>query len=51
MRSLANTHWKTPLRLILDTETQPGWLGLPDPATLPAAFVIDYVRTWHPAAD
>ncbi len=51
LRSLANTHWKTPLRLILDTETQPEWLGLPDPATLPATFVIDYVRTWHPAAD
>lgn len=41
MRSLANTHWKTPLRLMLDPETQPGWLGLPDPATLPATFVID----------
>lgn len=47
LRTLANTHWKSPLRLILDTETHPDWLGLPDPAGLPAAFVIDYVRTWQ----
>lgn len=48
LRSLANTHWKSPLRLILDTETHPDWMGLPDPATLPAAFIVDYVRTWQP---
>jgi len=47
LRSLANTYWKTPLRLIFDTETHPGWMGLPDPAALPATFVIDYVRTWQ----
>ena len=50
LRTLANTHWKTPLRLILDTETHPDWLGLPDPAALPAAFMIDYVRTWQNTA-
>lgn len=50
LRTLANTHWKSPLRLILDTETHPDWMGLPDPEKLPAAFVIDYVRTWQPAA-
>lgn len=47
LRTLPNTHWKSPLRLILDTETHTDWLGLPDPAALPAAFIIDYVRTWQ----
>ncbi|MDB6071244.1 MAG: glycoside hydrolase family 16 [Verrucomicrobiales bacterium] len=47
LRSLANTHWKNPLRLILDTETHPDWMGLPDPAKLPAVFIVDYVRTWQ----
>ncbi len=47
LRTLANTHWKSPLRLILDTETHTDWLGLPEPASLPATFIIDYVRTWQ----
>jgi hypothetical protein len=31
-----------------DRETMPGWMVLPDPATLPdQPFLIDYVRTWQ----
>lgn len=31
-----------------DRETMPGWMTLPDPATLPdSPFVVDYVRTWQ----
>ena len=47
LRSLTNTYWKIPLRLILDTETHTDWLGLPPKESLPATFTIDYVRTWQ----
>jgi beta-glucanase (GH16 family) len=47
LRTLTNTHWKTPLRLMLDTGTHPEKLGLPDRADLPAVFTIDYVRSWQ----
>lgn len=31
-----------------DRETMPGWMALPDPATLPdLPFEIDYVRSWR----
>lgn len=31
-----------------DRETMPGWMALPDPATLPdLPFLVDYVRTWQ----
>lgn len=34
-----------------DRETMPGWMALPDPATLPdAPFEVDYVRSWAPPA-
>ena len=34
-----------------DRETMPGWMVLPDPATLPdRPFEIDYVRAWRRAA-
>ena len=33
-----------------DRETMPGWMGLPDPTTLPdRPFEIDYVRSWRAA--
>ena len=33
-----------------DRETMPGWMALPDPASLPdAPFVVDYVRAWQRA--
>ena len=35
-----------PLHVTLDAEVFTGWFGTPDPATLPAKFRIDYVRTW-----
>jgi hypothetical protein len=34
-----------------DRETMPGWMALPDPATLPdQPFLIDYVRSYAPPA-
>lgn len=46
MRQLNNTHWHQPLHMNFDSETFPTWFGLPDPATLPSTFSIDYVRSW-----
>lgn len=43
---LANTHWHQPLHLNFDTETMPDWFGLPEPATLPSVFAVDFVRAW-----
>ena len=34
-----------------DRETMPGWMSLPDPATLPdQPFLVDYVRSYAPPA-
>ena len=46
VRSLPNTHWHKPMRLIFDSETMPDWFGLPQDADLPSFFQVDYVRTW-----
>ena len=33
-----------------DRETMPGWMALPDPATLPdLPFEVDYIRSWRAA--
>lgn len=48
VRVLENTHWTQPLHLLLDTETMPGWFGLPEKSELPATHEIDYVRAWQP---
>ena len=46
VREMANTHWHQPLTLNFDSETMPDWFGLPDVATLPSTFSIDYIRAW-----
>ena len=46
VRELKNHHWHQALTLNFDSETMPDWFGLPDKATLPAVFSIDYVRAW-----
>lgn len=46
VRSMPNTHWHEPMRLIFDSETMPDWFGLPADADLPSTFQIDYVRAW-----
>jgi hypothetical protein len=55
VREQPNTHWHQPLALCLDSETFPGWFGLPTDDALPATFSIDYVRAWRrtdgPAAE
>ncbi len=32
--------------LIFDSETMPGWFGMPEDADLPSTFSVDYVRAW-----
>ena len=35
------------LGMDFDRETMPGWMALPDPATLPdVPFMVDYVRSY-----
>ena len=46
VRSMPNTHWNKPMRLIFDSETMPEWFGLPKDEDLPSFFQVDYVRVW-----
>jgi Glycosyl hydrolases family 16 len=46
VHEMKNTHWHQPLHTNFDSETMPDWFGLPDPASLPATFSIDYIRSW-----
>jgi hypothetical protein len=39
------------IRMDFDRETMPGWMALPDPATLPdKPFEVDWVRSWRKTA-
>jgi len=49
VRTVKNQYWHQPLTLNFDSETMPDWFGLPDAATLPATYSIDYVRSWKKA--
>ena len=44
---MENTHWHQPLSLNLDSETMPEWFGLPDEASLPSTFSVEYIRSWR----
>jgi len=46
VRSMPNTHWHQPQRLIFDSETMPDWFGLPKDEDLPSSFHVDYIRAW-----
>lgn len=49
VRSMPNTNWHVPMRMIFDSETMPDWFGLPRHGDLPSVFHVDYVRAWaHP---
>ncbi len=41
-----NDYYTTALHIMFDCEIMEGWVGLPDPADLPATFFIDYLRVW-----
>ena len=47
VRTVENTHWHQPLRLIFDSETMPDWFGLPSDQDLPSTFSVEYVRAWQ----
>ncbi len=47
VRSVENTHWHQPLRMIFDSETMPEWFGMPDDKDLPSTFSVEYVRAWQ----
>jgi len=47
VHEMKNTHWHQPLNMLFDSETFPDWFGLPDKATLPATFSIEYIRSWR----
>ena len=51
VHEMKNTHWHQPLNMMFDSETFPDWFGLPDKATLPATFSIEYVRSWSRPED
>ena len=42
-----NDYFSTALHIMFDCEIMQGWVGLPDPADLPATFEIDYLRVWR----
>ena len=42
-----NDYFKTALHIMFDCEIMENWVGLPDPADLPATFYIDYLRVWR----
>lgn len=46
VHEMKNTHWHQALHMNFDSETFPEWFGLPDKASLPATFSIDYIRSW-----
>jgi len=45
-RITPNSCWDQDLWLNFDSETMPGWFGLPKPSDLPSIFYVDYVRAW-----
>lgn len=51
VHEMKNTHWHQALHMNFDSETFPDWFGLPDKASLPAIFSIEYVRSWSLAED
>jgi beta-glucanase (GH16 family) len=46
IRTSPNTYWKYPLHVLFDSNTFPGWFGLPEAKDLPATFAIDWIKTW-----
>ena len=42
-----NDYFSQALYIMFDCEIMQGWVGLPDPADLPATFEIDYLRVWR----
>lgn len=45
--SRKNDFFTTALNIVFDCEIMADWVGLPDPADLPATFRVDYLRVWR----
>jgi beta-glucanase (GH16 family) len=49
VNSIPSTCLVQEIAVDFDRETMPGWMQLPDPATLPdQPFEVDYIRSWNP---
>ena len=46
IKTKENTYWHQSLNMNFDSETMPGWFGLPAPEDPEGHFEIDYVRVW-----
>lgn len=48
IRRIRNKYWHRPMALQMDSETFPGWFGVPEKGenSLPKSFEVDYVRAW-----
>jgi beta-glucanase (GH16 family) len=46
IKQLDNIHNNVPEYLIMDTEAEGDWFGLPTDAQLPSHYSIDYIRVW-----
>jgi beta-glucanase (GH16 family) len=46
VHTVENTQWHFPLYLTFDSETMPGWFGMPDDKDLPSIFSVEYLRAW-----
>jgi len=49
VRRVDNSTWHQALTLNFDSETFPGWFGMPEAKELPATYRIDYSRVWRKA--
>jgi hypothetical protein len=50
VRRVDNAAWHQALTLNFDSETMPGWFGMPDAKELPSTYRIDYSRVWRKPA-
>lgn len=47
IRVMRDHPFHVPMYVKFSCQTYPNWVGLPDPAVLPDAFQVDYLRVWQ----
>ncbi|RTE90030.1 glycosyl hydrolase family protein [Bradyrhizobium sp. LVM 105] len=50
VRRLENRLWHRPMHMIFDSEVHQKGCGIPEDATMPSTYKIDYVRSWQSLA-